>query len=460
MAETTSEKRLQNAIFMYMCLFTGFFFLAIPFACLDSGEGLDVFSHYWRLLTSPSKLITDYFALGSMGATFLNAAVCGLFCNVVTWLSKARTDSMLLAGYFLVVAHCFYGLNIINMIPPFLGVFVYSLVMRRPFHEDITLAMFATSLGPFISDFLFRYPNREVVFGEPNVTLTGILIAVSFSILAGFLIPALMPGTSKMHEGHNLYKAGLAIGLFGMFAHGFFYNTLDVPTPDRVYYPNDLYTMSGEDCILFADVFFFVVFAVTFVLGYLSNGKSFKHLKKLWLCDSWQDDFPEKFGIGPTLINVAIYGFCVLLYVNAAFFLTEGVGFTGPTVGVVIAAITFSAAGQTPRNVWPIALGYAILYGFSLSVCALSGRDLSWTLTTQVYINGLAFATGLCPFAGRYGWKVGVAAGILHAILCTSTAAMHGGFVLYNGGLTSGLTAMLLLPILNFYEIKPKRGDL
>ena len=35
--------------------------------------------------------------------------------------------------------------------------------------------------------------------------------------------------------------------------------------------------------------------------------------------------------------------------------------------------------------------------------------------------------------------------------MCTATSALHGGFVLYNGGFTTGITAMILLPILEHY---------
>ena len=38
-------------------------------------------------------------------------------------------------------------------------------------------------------------------------------------------------------------------------------------------------------------------------------------------------------------------------------------------------------------------------------------------------------------------------------------AEMHGGFVLYNGGFTAGLTALVLIPILDYYNVKPKHGD-
>ena len=38
------------------------------------------------------------------------------------------------------------------------------------------------------------------------------------------------------------------------------------------------------------------------------------------------------------------------------------------------------------------------------------------------------------------------------ASMCTATSALHGGFVLYNGGLTTGITALILLPILEHYQ--------
>ncbi len=37
------------------------------------------------------------------------------------------------------------------------------------------------------------------------------------------------------------------------------------------------------------------------------------------------------------------------------------------------------------------------------------------------------------------------------ASMCTATSALHGGFVLYNGGFTAGITALILIPILEHY---------
>ena len=36
---------------------------------------------------------------------------------------------------------------------------------------------------------------------------------------------------------------------------------------------------------------------------------------------------------------------------------------------------------------------------------------------------------------------------------------MHGGFVLYNGGFNAGLAALIIIPILDFYKVEPKKVD-
>ena len=164
------------------------------------------------------------------------------------------------------------------------------------------------------------------------------------------------------------------------------------------------------------------------------------------------------------MINIAVYGFAMLAYLNLVFIipsifpgLPTGVGFTGATAGIIFAALTFAADGQHIRNVFPIAVGYVALFALVVIICKISGFDIPWTLSTQAYINGLAFATGLCPIAGKYGFRYGVLAGFMSAIICAITAEMHGGFVLYNGGFNAGLTALVLIPILDFYDVKPIR---
>lgn len=325
--------------------------------------------------------------------------------------------------------------------------------------------MFSTALSPFISDFLFFYPpGSSLKIGEFSVL--GIILSITFGIVAGFLVPALLPGTTAMHRGYNMYKAGLAIGILGIFVYCFMYKTFGVAPHNTGAFSGSDYDAHKSTYYIFMNVFFAVIFLVALVLGFFRNGRSFRNYRKLTSCAGYGLDFADKFGMPLCLINFAVYGFCILAYLNIIFwlpsvfpFLPEGVGFTGPTVGVTFAALTFSADGQHPKNVAPIALGYTALFALVCAVCLITGADIPWTLSTQAYINGLAFATGLCPIAGSYGFKYGVLSGLVSAIICTSTAAMHGGFVLYNGGFNAGLAAIILIPIFDFYKIKPKKID-
>ena len=465
-AEEHHAKKAHKIISYYTLFLTCVFFITTPIAVVVTKE-TDFWHNVFKIITSPSKLVTDYFALGGLGSTYFNAAVCGLISNIVIFLSRIKSKATTFAGYMLVVAHCFYGLNFLNMLPTLFGVWLSCLVRKKSFKEYVHVALFSTALGPFISDFVFRYTLTEpFVLGEPKVSAIGVVFAVVFGIASGFVVPALLPGTTKMHRGFNMFKAGLAIGIMGIFVYSFMYPTLGLEAPEALAIDNPEYYSMKLGYHGFMNVFFIILFASAIVIGYVLNNYSFRGYKQLYRSVSYGVDFLDKFGMPVCLLNFGIYGFCILAYLNLIFFLPDifpflpqGVGFTGATAGVVFAALTFSADGQQPRTVAPVALGYVLLSVIVCIVCGVLDMQIPWTLSTQAYINGLAFATGLCSFSGKYGKKVGILAGLLSAIICTSTSAIHGGFVLYNGGFTAGLTALVLLPVLDFYKVHPKFED-
>lgn len=457
-----SGEKLIRAYALFVSLF---FLLAAPIAVWYTKEW-DFFDNLRHILTSPSKLITDYFALGGLGSTLFNTAVCGLFANGIIYVCKVHTNATTLASYMLIVAHGFYGLNFLNMWPPFIGVLIYCAIMKKKVSENIHIAFFATALAPFVSEVLFRYSVGNYNPNVAQINWIGLAIAIVCGIAVGFIVLPLLPGTTAMHRGYNLYKAGLAIGMLGIFIYAFMYNTLGIDAPSATPIDNPTYYALPYAYRGFMNIFFLIFFAVTFLAGFLLNRRRIKDYARLLKCTGYGTDFADKFGMPLCMINIAVYGMLIIAYLNISFILPEifpalpqGVGFTGPTVGVVFAALTFAADGQHPRNVFPIAVGYMLLWAGVIVICMISGLDIPWTLSTQAYINGLAFATGLCPIAGKYGFRYGVIAGALSATICTVTANMHGGFVLYNGGFTAGLSALILIPLLDFYNIKPKYND-
>ena len=458
------ENRLNQRLTCLYPLFVSLFFLlATPVAVIYTAEW-DFFENLVRILTSPSKLVTDYFALGGLGSTLFNVAICGLFTNLIVYISRAKANATILAGYMLVVAHCFYGLNFLNMWPPFLGILLYCVVLKKKVGENIHIAFFSTALAPFVSELCFRYAMENYDPSVVNVNWVGVALSLVCGLAIGFVIPALLPGTSAMHHGYSLYKAGLAIGILGIFLNAFMYSTLGVEKPVNTQIVNEAYYALPYGYRGFMNAFYTILFLVTFIVGFILNNKSIRSYRELLQCTGHGTDFTDKFGMPVCMINIAIYGFAMLAYLNLVFILPSifpslpsGVGFTGPTAGIILAALTFAADGQHIKNVFPIAVGYVALFSVVVLICRIANFDIPWTLSTQAYISSLAFATGLCPIAGKYGFRYGVLAGFMSAIICAITAQMHGGFVLYNGGFNAGLTALVLIPILDFYEVKPIR---
>lgn len=448
-----SRTKRNDLIISVFCTVTSVWLIAVGLF-FGARDGFSLLHDgFLRILLSPSPLITDYFRLGGVGATFLNAGLCGLACSLIVWINRTPASSKSLCGYFLIVAHCFYGLNLLNMWPCFFGVVMYCAFYKKKLGDNLHNAMFATALAPFVNEFLFRYTARGGY--DPThikTSVLGVILALFASLLFGFFVPSILPGTSKMYRGFNLYKAGLAIGLFGFLIYSFFYTTLGIPSPVSGAFDTSPY---GQDTYFALYIGFFgSIFLLCLLCGLIFSKGKLHTYRSLLRSSGHEVDFAEKFGMETCLVNLGIFGLFMVAYFALSVCLTGTGVFTGPTFGVLFAAIAHTAGGQHVRNVYPVLLGFLILSAFVHAIASLAGLPIPWTPATQSYINAAAFATGLCPFAGKYGARVGVVAGIFCAVICTSTSMLHGGLMLYNGGFSAGFTAMLLLPILDFFKVK------
>ena len=109
-----------------ICMFFSIsFFVGALCAAVYTGEWREVIPGWIKILTSPSPLVTDYFRLGNLAAAFLNAGMCGLTCTLLMIVLKTECTASNITGYFLVVSHCFYGLNFLNMWPSVLGILLF-----------------------------------------------------------------------------------------------------------------------------------------------------------------------------------------------------------------------------------------------------------------------------------------------------------------------------------------------
>ena len=67
-------------------------------------------------------------------------------------------------------------------------------------------------------------------------------------------------------------------------------------------------------------------------------------------------------------------------------------------------------------------------------------------------ILSILFSTTLAPISGKFGWKIGIVAGLMHVNIVANTGYLHGGLNLYNNGLAGGLVAMILLPLITTFK--------
>lgn len=406
----------------FLCAFT----LAFYVGAVLSPDLNDIFGGLARIVTQPAVLTKDYFRadLGSISGSLLNYGLVGTLCCALMFLPGAVVNGTTVAAYFLTLGFCSYGMNIVNVLPFVLGVFVYSLIKKEPFAKFINMAMFCTALAPLVSEVLFRYPGTEI----HAITWQGVLLALLIGVVTGVVMPPLCAHSPNFHKGFDLYNAGPAAGFLCFMIFAIMYKTLGVEAPK-------IEATLGDGDWVFVNVFCIICFVLTIGAGFVLNGKSFKGYGKVFTDSGFKVDFSEKYGVGACLMNIGIYGLFIMAYYNLI-----GAKFTGPTMGAVFCMLCFSAAGSTPWNVFPIMIGYYIASLFGVSA-----------INAQAIIVGLCFASGLAPISGKYGIVAGVVAGILHYCIVTSVPAIHGGFNLYNGGFTAGIVCFVLVPVLETY---------
>ena len=126
----------------------------------------------------------------------------------------------------------------------------------------------------------------------------------------------------------------------------------------------------------------------------------------------------------------------------------------GPVLGGILTAVGFGSFGKHPRNSWSVMAGVVL-------ACLVFGKDLSAPGPTLAAL----FCLTLVPLSGEFGWPMGIVAGFIHLVMVERTGAWHLGINLYNNGFAGGLTATLLVAVIEWFQsnrgtesTKPPRG--
>ncbi|MFP4547829.1 MAG: DUF1576 domain-containing protein [Fidelibacterota bacterium] len=411
-----SQHNINLRLLLTICaLFIGAAFVVDGFIPTLSG--------FLKLQTSPARLLSDFIEMQGIGPAFFNGAVVALIGIGLILISGVKFSGPTFAAVLTMLGFGLFGKTPVNILPIFLGVFLAAKTAKREFKEYLLIALFGTALGPLVSFIAFELGGAQLSL------LPAVFLGAGAGALTGFILPAVAMSMLHLHQGYNLYNIGLTCGFIGVFAASFFktgaYTFASLPFWYSASHPVLIYIMPTVSVLLI-------------LVGIILDKKT---ILKNWISIQKQSgrlpsDFFDLASLGSGLFNAGLIGIigCIMV-------LLTGSSFNGPVLGGILTIIGFGAFGTHPRNSIPIILGVII-----------SAVLFQLPLNSPGVILAILFSTTLGPLAGQFGVLMGLLAGFIHMIMVSQTGSWHGAINLYNNGFAGGLTAALLVAIIQWFK--------
>ncbi|MDR2022808.1 MAG: DUF1576 domain-containing protein [Hungatella sp.] len=390
----------------------------VPIYFIVAGFFLQPFDGIWRgiitIVREPDFLITDYFAIGGVGAAFVNAGLLTLLSIAIVYFLGIEMSGHTITSCFLMFGFSLFGKNIMNIWAIMLGICLYSYYHKTSITRYIYVGFYGTSLSPIITQ-IMQIGNLHLV---PRLILS---IFVGLGI--GFVLPPLSTHTHYAHKGYSLYNVGFSAGIIATVIVSLL-KSFGISIEERlIWYEGDNW--------LFARLLLFLFFGMIIFAFTLSKDVGERYLNILKTYGVSGTDYVKSEGFAPTLLNMGINGIAA-----TGILVMLGGALNGPTIGGIFTIVGFSATGKHLRNILPIMMGVI-----------LGGLIQNWSITDPSALLALLLSTTLAPIAGEFGIIAGVIAGFLHSAAALNVGIVYGGMNLYNNGFAGGLIATFLVPV-------------
>lgn len=370
-----------------------------------------------RITLDPSILVSDYIAIGGIGATFVNAGLLPLISLYFIYKMDLQPNGSIVMALLLIFGFGFFGKNIFNVWPLVLGVYLYSRRQGVPYKNYITMSLLSTCLSPAVNQISLLVPN-----GDFHINL---ILSIAGGVFLGFILPPVISHCTRVHEGFILSNTGFAAGFIAIMFVAIF-KTFGFEMASRNVWSTE-YTME----LLFILV---TIFTITIFFGLVLNCD---HSGEGIFWDLSREsgravtDYFLLYGFAVPLINIGVVG---MIYTILTYLMTGTLN--GPFMAGIMATAGFAAFGLNIRNALPVTLG------------AIIAAHLNSGLHDPNYLMMvILFGTSLAPFGGYFGPLWGIVAGFLHLTLTLNVGVINAGINLYNTGFVAGLVVIVLLPI-------------
>ncbi|MBG0763525.1 MAG: DUF1576 domain-containing protein [Tissierellales bacterium] len=371
------------------------------------------------ILSNPDTLVSDYFGVGGIGASFVNSGLLTLMFLFMLYKMKHRAHGVTIAGILTISGFALFGKNLLNVWFVVFGVYLYSRYQKDNFSKYLVVALFGTALAPVAT---------EIIFSSLLPYHLSIPLGILSGILMGFILPALATSMLNFHQGFNLYNIGFTSGLVGTVYVSILRSYGFVPEPRFIWTTGNNFKFS---------IFLTILFLGLIVFGVYTRDRKLSEFKNIFQYSGRLiTDYVKLEGLPFTLINMGLAGLLSLAYI-----LIIGGDLNGPTIGGIYTIVGFAAFGKTPKTIIPIFLG--------VSIGALTK---TWGINEPAIQLAALFGTALAPIAGEFGSIYGILAAFVHSSVVLNVGFLHGGMNLYNNGFAAGIVAGFLLPIFEAFR--------
>ena len=409
-------KLLKNYYPPYVILSILYLFFIIFAFFLDSPS--EIFHGLKSIILSSDILITDYMEVGGIGAALVNAALTSLLSLLLLITIGIKPNGSTIMSLWLMTGFSFLGKNIFNIWPIILGVYLFSIYQKEPFLNYILVALLGTSLSPVVS---------QISFGSNQYNIISIILGILLGITVGFILPPIASHSIKAHNGYNLYNIGFASGLIATLL-------MSILRGFGINLDSRLIWHSGSNKILSILLLICCIYLIIIGIIYGKNKKTtLTNINKQ--TGRLISDFYILFG-ETTYINMGILGILATCFV-----IIIGGDLNGATICGIFTIIGFGCFGKNIKNTIPIVIGATLAAIFNIN-----------EITSPALLLSILFSTTLAPICGKFGWKYGILAGIIHVNIVTNIGYLHGGLNLYNNGLAGGFVAMILIPLITTFK--------
>jgi hypothetical protein len=385
-------------------------------------DGSSILNGLVRIYTHPGLLVTDYLAVGGIGATIINVAIILAFNFLLIHLLKIKFTGPVFAGIFTIAGFAFFGKTLLNTLPIYIGIYLYSLYSKVEFKNYIIVALFSTGIGPVVSFIMFGI-GLPLYFSIPLSIVAG--------VMTGFILQIVATNAMKFHKGYNLYNIGFTLGLLAMLYTGLF-RILQIPLNTQTIISNEYHT------ILFVMILVISLYCIVF--AFINDKDVLKKFPRLLKTTGrLVTDLVRETSQPEVMLNIGLLGIMCLI-----FSMIFQIPINGPIFGGMMTVMGFGAFGKHIKNVIPVMTGTII-------ATVVFGLDIKGSVGIGL---GFYFVTALAPISGQYGIIAGIIAGFLHMIVLPMAINFQGGFDLYNNGFAAGFVAAVLVPILEILQLK------